>query len=111
MAGERRFATRTKAKETIVVLYFASDDLIGTQMFELYHRSLDTSSHLDSSSHLSDDVQKCATVDHMSDISSIGASLFRTKNQGTYDARRLDSLYLSLFLSTMAIARQRRMLD
>ncbi len=45
------------------------------------HRSLDTSSHLYFSSHLSDDAQKCATVDHMSDISSINKSIFGKKTR------------------------------
>jgi hypothetical protein len=45
------------------------------------HRSLDTSSHLYFSSHFSDDVQKCATVDHMSDISSINKSIFGKKTR------------------------------
>ena len=44
------------------------------------HRSLDTSSYLYFSSHLGDDVQKCATVDHMSDISSINKFYFRKKD-------------------------------
>jgi hypothetical protein len=45
------------------------------------------------SSHLSDDVQKCATIDHMSDISSINKSIFGKKTR-----RRRLFFYLFLFI-------------
>ncbi len=45
------------------------------------------------SSHLSDDVQKCATVDHMSDISSINKSIFGKKTR----RRRLFFLPFSFY--------------
>lgn len=95
-------------RKTIVVLYFDNDYSILLQMLKLYreedeiHRSLDTSSHLDFSSHLSDDVQKCATVvDHMSDISSSRQPYFRKKNKRAKETRCHRRLFYLLFLSSI----------
>lgn len=50
---------------TIVVLYLEK------MIIQMFSKSIAHLTHQHISSHLSDDVQKCATVDHMSDISSI----------------------------------------